>query len=763
MSNNILTFCLTVLMLITCSGSSAAAASLRFRGRITDSGSGSPLKNVTVTLLELNRTTNTDANGAFSFEEVLAGTYHISGDTVDYYPIHLTIQISESAPTEFDLVMRSRSSLMDRTVVTVNGYVEPVKDTARAIGIVDQPEISRSKLVGLDEVLNSVAGVKAENQSGSEQVRVSIRGRDVRNSFGIIGIRLLVDGVPETDASGETPDLTGIDMAAADHIEVVKGPMSARYGSSAAGIVNLISAPGSGTPLVSILNYGGSYGFQRNQVDFSGSAGLFDFSIDASRTVADGYRDHSAFYSYRTSGRIGIRPAKSVSMDLFLKFNHSNDELPGALTRDAFLTNPTQVEPLYGQFGASENIARPQGALAIAKDFGGDKVLSGVVFSRVLDYELPLPFIFLNGHRPESGVSEKYTFVARSSFVTQRISVGSDFERERDQLREFANNSGSASEPLYANQVRTVSNLGFYAFDDLAFGNKLNVTAGVNYSRVNFDFNDLLGTSSGTKRYDHPAFVLGAAYHFLPNVTAYANVSTGMETPTLSELGRSVSGTAGINNTLGAELSRTYELGGLFAFRNRASLTFAVFRAKVNNEIVPTGVGYPQQTYDNAATTLHNGGEASLTVHVRRNIDWNVAYTYSDFYYQQYTNLLGQVANSKQVPALPRNHLYSSMDCRTTRYGLNGGIGYEFVGKMFADDLNTATADKYMTANVHLSYVRPLTSKLSVKFLFAVNNLSDARYVSYVVPNAQFGEYFYPAAGRNYFGSFQFNWLTGAR
>jgi len=757
--NNRLSLRIAIALVTVMASTLALAAGPRqLTGKVIDAASGQPLQNATVRLAELDKTTTTDAAGEFSFSEVASGGYHVEISANDYYPTSAPVQFSAEAGAIFEFTLNSRASLMSTNIVTVLGEEEPIKDTARSIGVVSGTEIRETKQVGLDEVLNAIPGVKAENQSGSEQVRVSIRGRDVRNSFGIIGIKLLVDGIPESDASGETPDITGIDMASADRIEVVKGPMSARYGASAAGIVNLISHEGAGPPEIDVTNYGGSYGFDRNQLNLDGSAGLFDYAVDGSRTVEDGYRDHSAFYAYRVNSRFGFRVRPSLKVNVFLKFNHSNDELPGPLTQQEYAADPSQVSFLYGLYNSSENIARAQGGFTIAKDFGDDRVLSGMVFSRVLDYTLPLPFIYLDGHRPETGASAKYTFQEHSSPVTQRFSFGVDYQHEEDFLKDFGDNPGGQTTFLEANQIRHVYNLGLYAFDELRFGKKLNVTAGVNYSRLNFNFFDALaGATSGSKLFNRVTYEVGAAYHFRPNISAYANVSSGLETPTLSELGIAPSGATGLNSTLKPELSTSYEVGGLFKLFDRASFNVALFRTLVDNEIVPTGVGSPQVSFDNAAKTAHNGLEAAMTVSLYRDLEWNVAYTYADFYYVNYLNLLGQNANSKQIPALPRNHVFSSLRYHN-RQGLGGEIGYEFVGKMFADDLNSVVSPKYSTAYAHVSYSHSLVSKLGMKLLFGINNFNNANYVAYVVPNGTFGAYFYPAPARNYFGSLQLNW-----
>ncbi|MBK6536687.1 MAG: Plug domain-containing protein [Ignavibacteria bacterium] len=58
--------------------------------------------------------------------------------------------------------------------------------------------------VSVKDILNDVPGLFLQSRYGSHDVRISIRGYGSRSNSGIRGIRMLLDGIPETDPDGET-------------------------------------------------------------------------------------------------------------------------------------------------------------------------------------------------------------------------------------------------------------------------------------------------------------------------------------------------------------------------------------------------------------------------------------------------------------------------------------------------------------------------------------------------------------------------------
>src|SRR5690348_1560455 len=91
--------------------------------------------------------------------------------------------------------------------------------------------------VNLSEALVGVPGLLArDRQNYAQDEQLSIRGFGARASFGVRGVRLYVDGIPATMPDGQG-QLSHIALAAADRVEVLRGPFSALYGNSSGGVV----------------------------------------------------------------------------------------------------------------------------------------------------------------------------------------------------------------------------------------------------------------------------------------------------------------------------------------------------------------------------------------------------------------------------------------------------------------------------------------------------------------------------------------------
>ena len=81
----------------------------------------------------------------------------------------------------------------------------------------------------------------------AQDLRVSIRGFGARAQFGIRGIKVLVDGIPETLPDGQG-SVDSIDLGATSQIEVIRGPSSSLYGNASGGVISVISESGSEEP-----------------------------------------------------------------------------------------------------------------------------------------------------------------------------------------------------------------------------------------------------------------------------------------------------------------------------------------------------------------------------------------------------------------------------------------------------------------------------------------------------------------------------------
>src|SRR5216117_1801880 len=130
-------------------------------------------------------------------------------------------------------------TLPPRTVSVTRAAV-PLTQVPLAIQSVDRVQISRAKPTwGLDEALANVPGVYVANRYNfSQDQRISIRGFGARSAFAVRGIKILVDGIPQTLPDGQG-QLTNLELGEVDRIEVLRGSSSALFGNASGGVISI--------------------------------------------------------------------------------------------------------------------------------------------------------------------------------------------------------------------------------------------------------------------------------------------------------------------------------------------------------------------------------------------------------------------------------------------------------------------------------------------------------------------------------------------
>jgi len=131
------------------------------------------------------------------------------------------------------------------TTVSVTRADLPLTKVPLSIQTVDRQQISQARPTwGLDEALASVPGVFVANRYNfSQDQRISIRGFGARSAFAVRGIKILVDGIPQTLPDGQG-QLTNLELGEVDRIEVLRGSSSALYGNASGGVISIWTDPG---------------------------------------------------------------------------------------------------------------------------------------------------------------------------------------------------------------------------------------------------------------------------------------------------------------------------------------------------------------------------------------------------------------------------------------------------------------------------------------------------------------------------------------
>ena len=109
-------------------------------------------------------------------------------------------------------------------------------------------------------------------QNYAQDLQLSIRGFGPRSAFGILGIRLLIDGIPATTPDGQGQG-SSITLASTERIEVLRGPQALMYGNSSGGVIQSFTCDAPVVPELGVQYYAGSYGMHRNDVQYAGRVG----------------------------------------------------------------------------------------------------------------------------------------------------------------------------------------------------------------------------------------------------------------------------------------------------------------------------------------------------------------------------------------------------------------------------------------------------------------------------------------------------------
>ena len=196
-----------------------------------------------------------------------------------------------SAAIEVD----AQENPLDTVVVSANRSEQRIFDTAASISVVNSRQIHDGQPEeNLSEPLERVPGIFALNrQNYAQDLLISSRGFGANSSFGARGIKIFVDGIPGTAADGQG-QISHIDLASADHIEVMRGPFSVLYGNSAGGVINVFTENGKpGTEVTPYFSVG-SYGQLKYGLKVDGEQNDVNYLLDAGTLHTDGYRDHSS-------------------------------------------------------------------------------------------------------------------------------------------------------------------------------------------------------------------------------------------------------------------------------------------------------------------------------------------------------------------------------------------------------------------------------------------------------------------------------------
>jgi hypothetical protein len=196
------------------------------------------------------------------------------------------------------------TAALEPVVVTARRTRETAFDAPAAVSAVGREAIeSAGPQVNLSESLVRVPGIAVLNrQNYAQDLQLSIRGFGARSTFGIRGVRLVVDGIPATMPDGQG-QASNVALGSAGRVEVLRGPLAQLYGNAAGGVVQVFTAEEPERPTVTTSLTEGRFGFSRQSLVLAGRVGPRDgLTLDVSRFRTDGPRPHAAAERWQGNG-----------------------------------------------------------------------------------------------------------------------------------------------------------------------------------------------------------------------------------------------------------------------------------------------------------------------------------------------------------------------------------------------------------------------------------------------------------------------------
>lgn len=644
-----------------------------------------------------------------------------------------------------------------------------------AVATQDAQSLRRGQAtLGIDEALANVPGVIVSNRYNyALDQRLSIRGAGSRANFGLRGVKVLLDGVPQSLPDGQS-QLTNIDLAAIERVEVLRGAASSLYGNGSGGVLSFTSDLTAPDRLgASVRATTGSFGMNKLQLRASGRAGATVGALSASRTTVDGFRQYSRADVRQLTGAVD----RALTERVTLSMRAGTAETPLALNPGALDTVEYRLNPDSAAFNNIRRGARratSQRFLSLRlHESDGPTTWSAALYGQRRFVNNPLATLPPGGTGANGvggRIDRRVTGVRLDASRTMerawrpRISLGLDVQRSHDTRTNRRTTNGVSVLPtdtVFLKQAETVTSVGPSAQVQVDPSDRLTLSAGARWDRIGFrvddefftDGNDDSGERAMTAASGHVGLVWRAASAFAP----YANVATAFETPTTTELNAREDGAGGFNGTLGPQRIRSMELGARGRVAGRVAYEVALFESSASDAIVQFLESGGRAFFRNAGRTRNRGVELGLTAALTDWLTARGAYTRADYRFTEYA-VPSATDPAPALDTLDGNRLAGVPD-RTWRVALQAsvrGFGldveHSWQGGAWGNDANTVRVPDWGPGQLNLraTWSGSWRGRRFEPFV-ALQNLFDERYVGAVTLNGFGGRVLEPAPGRNWY------------
>lgn len=439
-------------------------------------------------------------------------------------------------------------------VVTASRIQQPQTDALPHSTVITSEDIRNNPAFDLPSLLRREAGIQVTQNGGPGQSSsLFMRGAPTAHTM------IMIDGVPvRRQGFAAQPALEHILPDQIDHIEIVRGNVSAIYGSGAiGGVVQIFTKQGTGAPVVSVSGEAGSRGTRSVSAGVSGKSGDTRFALSATHFRTDGF----------SANNVKQFPTENPDDD-----GYRNNSVAGSLSNEWSKGHEIGAR-IYANDGKFDFDG---GGFGGPTDTGGgtSKQHTFAVFSK--NRFAPNWLSTVTVSQTETRNDNTY----QSVFGTFRDKSDTRLLQWQNEVALSSNWTLVAGLDAGKEDLEAFSDDGFTGPKQNGFDRSTNsMHAGLNGKldahqfQVNVRRDHVGGVGSDATGY------LGYGFALTPSVKLIASASTAFNAPTLTQFFDPISG----NPNLEAEKSRSYELGAQYA-AGATLLRATLFKTRTKNQ-----------------------------------------------------------------------------------------------------------------------------------------------------------------------------------
>ncbi|MBI1938683.1 MAG: TonB-dependent receptor [Ignavibacteriales bacterium] len=633
--------------------SAAFAQTVSVKGKVI-ADNAQPIAGANIIVVETNQGDATDENGFFEIENLSAGTYTLEISCIGYEKRKVTYAVGSGMKKIFTIVLKETAFETEQIVVSASKYEQKLEDLTVSTTVIKSEFINRKNFLSFDDMLRYVPGV----QMNLEQV--SIRGSSGYSKG--VGARVLVaiNGIPLY--SGDNGDVVWelIPLADIERVEVIKGPASSLYGSSAiGGVINIITKQTSKNSLTHFKSYIGAYDkpsydiwkwddsyrtFYGTELTHSNSFGSLGYTLAIKKFDNFGYRQNDYYKRYLGYVKLNYTLSPGSYLTIFSDYLYSNrgNFLYWKDSRNALVPKDEDNGNYVKSYRSFNGLIYHS---TLSPKLSAD--LKATYYRTKFDgYGVELTTSTANLYRAE--ILTNYT--ASEKFI---LTTGAELSYAKVSSNIFSNTNFFGT--------------GLYSQFDYKGIDRLTASFGFRYDYFKLD--TIGGKNAFTPR-------AGLNYKLDDNFILRASVGTGFRAPTPAEVFTTAGVGGGIdvkeNPNLTSETSISFELGMLFNYTNNFSVDAAFYRTDYDNFIEPNLTKEGDIQFVNLSQARIQGFEAV--------VDWSplpnelqliVGYNYM---------WARDIEKNKAMKYRPRNVVYSQLKYSPGHFDF--GIDFRYMSKV---------------------------------------------------------------------------------